>query len=266
MFTVISVNKEGNRIVNYTCAINNSITILNKDELKTLIKQGRVSNARIQNYKGSEIIRVKEIPGALGKIVTNIDRENRDRQRNRLREKFGSTFNEFYIGVDYAVILNDSREEKDKEQLGRVRSSDIAFIKLDNLEVLDRKIRSPFTAHHVFKNADRFIAVYAISDLSTSGYIINSIRVVSYDGDKNSRGILLKGLVETDVKKQLGIRIPDGAIGFKICGTKGKIGYIVTNKNFGLIIDRDTLKVELVECHSNNDMFDILDNMEDRRR
>lgn len=55
---VVSINKQGNKVINYSCLVNDSEQIsLTKDELVEKINNGEVCNARIQIYKGQVIIR-----------------------------------------------------------------------------------------------------------------------------------------------------------------------------------------------------------------
>lgn len=60
MIKVTKVNKTGNKIVNYTCKDTVLEAELSKKELVEFIKNGEVSNAYIQMYKGTTIVRVKD--------------------------------------------------------------------------------------------------------------------------------------------------------------------------------------------------------------
>lgn len=57
--TVTSINKQGNKVINYTCDLNGNKLILDKEQLIQRIKNKEVDNARIQIYKDQVIIRVK---------------------------------------------------------------------------------------------------------------------------------------------------------------------------------------------------------------
>lgn len=59
---VLSINKQGNKVVSYTCInkVNNFKGNIYKDELVGYIKQGMVENASVQVYKGQTIVRVKD--------------------------------------------------------------------------------------------------------------------------------------------------------------------------------------------------------------
>lgn len=62
-YRVLSINKEGNKIIDYTCDYNGKEVRLNKERLIQEINSKCVENAKIQNYKGQIIIRV-DIDGA----------------------------------------------------------------------------------------------------------------------------------------------------------------------------------------------------------
>ena len=60
MIRVISINKQGNKIISYTCTDGKRNSDLTKEQLIEYIKRKQVSNARLQIYKGSSIVRVTE--------------------------------------------------------------------------------------------------------------------------------------------------------------------------------------------------------------
>ena len=60
MISVIQVNKQGRRIIDYICVEGKSKKHIIKDELYKLIKKGKVANAKAQIYKGTTIIRLKD--------------------------------------------------------------------------------------------------------------------------------------------------------------------------------------------------------------
>lgn len=60
MITVLKVNKQGNRVVSYTCTDGTKSLDLSKEQLSQYITQKRVSNATQQVYKGTKIIRIKD--------------------------------------------------------------------------------------------------------------------------------------------------------------------------------------------------------------
>lgn len=55
---VKSINKNGNKIIDYQCELNGNPLALTRDELIDKINNKEVDNARIQVYKGQVIIRV----------------------------------------------------------------------------------------------------------------------------------------------------------------------------------------------------------------
>lgn len=57
-YRVLSVNKEGNKIIDYTCDYNGSEVHLTKERLIQEINNKCVENAKIQNYKDKIIVRV----------------------------------------------------------------------------------------------------------------------------------------------------------------------------------------------------------------
>ena len=59
MITIISINKQGNKIISYTCTNGAEIKNLTKKQVSELIDKKQVSNATKQVYKGNLIIRVK---------------------------------------------------------------------------------------------------------------------------------------------------------------------------------------------------------------
>lgn len=62
MIKVLNINKQGNRIVSYTCTDGSKTLNLTKEQLSQYILQKKVLNATQQIYKGTTIIRVKEVP------------------------------------------------------------------------------------------------------------------------------------------------------------------------------------------------------------
>ena len=61
MFSVVNKIKNGNKVIyEVQSEDNGKVEQLTKDELVVEIKNNRISNARIQNYKGQIIIRIKE--------------------------------------------------------------------------------------------------------------------------------------------------------------------------------------------------------------
>lgn len=60
MVKIIKVNKVGNKIESYTCTDGRKVIQLSKNEVIKLIRKKQVVNARLQVYRGKEIIRVRE--------------------------------------------------------------------------------------------------------------------------------------------------------------------------------------------------------------
>lgn len=60
MITLLQVIKEGNRIRAYSCTDGDQEFYLSKQEVIDFIKEGKVNNARLQNYRNSDIIRIIE--------------------------------------------------------------------------------------------------------------------------------------------------------------------------------------------------------------
>lgn len=60
MIEVLEVNKQGNKIISYTCddGSTDKVKYLSKEELIHEIENNNVSNARLQVYKGKLIVRV----------------------------------------------------------------------------------------------------------------------------------------------------------------------------------------------------------------
>lgn len=74
MITVLKINKQGNKILSYTCTDGKNNKDISKEQLIQYIDAKQVTNAKKQIYKGSTIIRVKEIDTAKPKnIVSNTD-------------------------------------------------------------------------------------------------------------------------------------------------------------------------------------------------
>ena len=60
MINIISINKQGNKIISYTCTNGSETKNLTKEQVSKLIDKKQVSNATKQVYKGNTIIRVKD--------------------------------------------------------------------------------------------------------------------------------------------------------------------------------------------------------------
>lgn len=69
MITIVGVNKQGNKILNYDCTDGSKSLKLTKDEVAELIKKKEVTNARMQIYKNNVIIRVKDV---VNKVATKV--------------------------------------------------------------------------------------------------------------------------------------------------------------------------------------------------
>ena len=60
MITVLKVNKQGNKIISYTCTDGAQTLDLSKEQLCGYIDKKMISNARIQIYQGNIIVRVND--------------------------------------------------------------------------------------------------------------------------------------------------------------------------------------------------------------
>lgn len=58
MITLVDVVKNGKRILGYNCLENQRIVFLTKDEVVDEIKNNNCVNGRVQEYRGSIIIRI----------------------------------------------------------------------------------------------------------------------------------------------------------------------------------------------------------------
>ena len=60
MIKILNVNKQGNRIISYTCTDDNQTSELTKEQVIQLIKNKQISNATLQYYNNKPIIRIKD--------------------------------------------------------------------------------------------------------------------------------------------------------------------------------------------------------------
>lgn len=69
MITILGVNKSGNKIIDYDCTDGSNTLKLTKDKLAELIQNKEVSNAKMQVYKGTVIIRVKDSVKTINQVI-----------------------------------------------------------------------------------------------------------------------------------------------------------------------------------------------------
>lgn len=71
MITVLKINKQGNKIISYTCTDGGQTLDLSKEQLCGYIDKKMVSNAKIQVYQGNIIVRVSDAAKDVQKAPTN---------------------------------------------------------------------------------------------------------------------------------------------------------------------------------------------------
>ena len=76
MITVLKINKQGNKIISYTCTDGNTTLDLIKEQLLEYIDKKQVSNAKIQMYQGKTIIRVKDVSSISVKSSNKVKTDN----------------------------------------------------------------------------------------------------------------------------------------------------------------------------------------------
>lgn len=102
---VKNINKNGNKIIDYSCELNGSKLNLTRDELIDKINNKEVENARIQVYKGQIIIRVN-----LENQDTSIkNSQSRDTKTKQSKEK-GETSAELMIKISNDFNLKHIEE------------------------------------------------------------------------------------------------------------------------------------------------------------
>ena len=91
MIRVIRVNKAGNRIKSYACTDGKETVEVTKDKLSELIRNKEVCNATQQLYKGSIIIRIKEVDAGKTDGVGRQEQKNRIDKVNDIKAVMGAT-------------------------------------------------------------------------------------------------------------------------------------------------------------------------------
>ena len=71
MITVLKVNKQGNKIISYTCTDGAQTLDISKEQLCGYIDKKMVSNAKMQNYQGNIIVRVSDAIKNVQSVPTN---------------------------------------------------------------------------------------------------------------------------------------------------------------------------------------------------
>lgn len=103
MLTVLKINKDGNRIKNYTCTDGINTMVLTKEQLAMQIEDKQVTNATRQITNGNIVIRVKSVPkakkGDAIKMRCNIKAAMYDLMQNNCR-------------CDYEVVAKDPKLSK----------------------------------------------------------------------------------------------------------------------------------------------------------
>lgn len=84
--TVESINKQGNKIKDYSCKCGDTLVSLTRDQLIEKIHKKEVTNARIQVYKGQTIIRVN----LDDKTKSSITSENTTKTEKKQPKQFTS--------------------------------------------------------------------------------------------------------------------------------------------------------------------------------
>ena len=92
MISIKSVYKDGRKIIGYECIDDNGNTArLTKDKVAELIRNGVVSNAKVQRYNGNDIIRLqKDVPVKSGTIVKNEAIKNESIKKDVTNKQVGS--------------------------------------------------------------------------------------------------------------------------------------------------------------------------------
>lgn len=84
MIKVISINKEGNKVIDYTCDNNGNLIDLTKEMLVNQIRANNVTNAKIQIYKEQVIIRTKD------DVVVKVGGSTVERQTRQTSSNIGN--------------------------------------------------------------------------------------------------------------------------------------------------------------------------------
>lgn len=106
MIKVLSVNKQGNRIISYTCTDGSRTIDLTKGQLSNYISNKQVINATQQIYKGNTIIRIKS--DTYNRLNSNMvdtqlcNNENKYKTQESVFERFKN----FLDSIDDIVILS----------------------------------------------------------------------------------------------------------------------------------------------------------------
>lgn len=84
MIQVLKVNKQGNKIVSYTCTDGATVLDLTKEHLIKYINNKQVINAKVQMYQGKPIVRVTEAKSvSTNKIKENTSKTNKVKQTDK---------------------------------------------------------------------------------------------------------------------------------------------------------------------------------------
>lgn len=111
---VKSINKNGNKIIDYICESNGKLINLTREQLINQINDRKVDNARIQVYKGQIIIRIKQ--DEQGKITEKKERQtNKDKTVADLMKEVAKSFNVDYVEQYSNVFYETNPELKDKD-------------------------------------------------------------------------------------------------------------------------------------------------------
>lgn len=100
-YRVLSINKEGNKIIDYTCDYNGKEVHLTKDRIIQEINNKCVENAKIQNYKGQIIIRVD---------LDGVEKKTRKTYQHKTEKQTTAKQNDKYE-IEYESMLEQMFKE-----------------------------------------------------------------------------------------------------------------------------------------------------------
>lgn len=142
MIKIISINKQGNKIIDYSCESDGAQISLTKEQLVEKINNKEVSNAHIQIYKGQTIIRVN-LGDKPKREVKNKDiaSENRSKTRKESNKpgdiKIGASVTSEQLMKVIADVFKISHFEQFSERFFD-RNKDLVGKEFDNNNTNDK--------------------------------------------------------------------------------------------------------------------------------
>lgn len=122
MIKVLNINKQGNKIISYTCTDGSKTLDLTKEQLSQYILQKKVLNATQQVYKGTTIIRVKDVPQQI---------YNSKALNNKVKKELNKDINKStYIKIEYLRAKQEEYKKKVEIVINKLSISDSDKLKI----------------------------------------------------------------------------------------------------------------------------------------